>query len=146
MATQFIEDPDTKEKISFEWDKPTPPTSEDIDSLFKSVKASQLESTLSTKRSPASPESIYADEPSIRTPNSMFLPSTIRDVSVRPYRVAKTALEMLGIGGGAYLGGTPGAGAGYALAKQAGKLFPGLPPRAAAKQDFEQAVGTPLSD
>lgn len=38
MATQYIEDPETKEKIPFEWGKPEPPTSSDIDSLFKSVK------------------------------------------------------------------------------------------------------------
>jgi len=41
MATQYIEDPETKERIPFEWGQETPPTSEDIDSLFQSVRKSK---------------------------------------------------------------------------------------------------------
>ncbi len=42
MATQYIEDPETKERIAFEWSKEKPPTSEDINSLFQSVKKAKL--------------------------------------------------------------------------------------------------------
>lgn len=37
MATQYIEDPQSKERIPFEWDKETPPTSDDINKLFQAV-------------------------------------------------------------------------------------------------------------
>lgn len=42
MATQYIEDPDTKERIPFEWNKTEPPTGKDIDSLFKTVKSQKV--------------------------------------------------------------------------------------------------------
>ncbi len=37
MPTQYIEHPETKERIPFEWDKPEPPTPADIESLLKAV-------------------------------------------------------------------------------------------------------------
>lgn len=39
MATQQIKDPETGELIPFEWNKDTPPTPDDISSLYQSVKA-----------------------------------------------------------------------------------------------------------
>lgn len=41
MGTQFIEDPTTKERIPFEWDKPEPPTSQDIQGLFEAVRGNK---------------------------------------------------------------------------------------------------------
>lgn len=41
MPTQYIEDPETKERIPFEWNKPEPPTSADIDSLYQAVRGSR---------------------------------------------------------------------------------------------------------
>lgn len=40
MPTQYIEDPETKQRIPFEWDKAEPPTSQDIESLFQAVRSS----------------------------------------------------------------------------------------------------------
>lgn len=37
MTTQYIEHPETKEQIPFEWNNPNPPTSADIDALLSSV-------------------------------------------------------------------------------------------------------------
>lgn len=38
MGTQYIENPETKERIPFEWNNPNPPTSDDIEGLFQAVK------------------------------------------------------------------------------------------------------------
>jgi hypothetical protein len=38
MATQYIEDPQTKQRIPFEWNKDTPPTSDDISALYDAVR------------------------------------------------------------------------------------------------------------
>jgi hypothetical protein len=45
MTTQYIEHPQTKEKIPFEWNKSTPPTSDDIDALFTSVSSGENKTT-----------------------------------------------------------------------------------------------------
>lgn len=107
MATQYIEDPETKEQIPFEWSKSTPPTSSDVDSLFKSVKAGR------TKNPPVEGE--------------------ISQAPPRWVPWARTGIEMLGLGGGGALGsfagpgGTvAGAGLGYAAAREANRIL--LPP------------------
>jgi hypothetical protein len=42
MTTQYIEHPETKEKIPFEWNQDTPPTSDDIQGLFEAVKGQSV--------------------------------------------------------------------------------------------------------
>jgi len=41
MATQYVEDPETKQRIPFQWDNPNPPTSVDIESLLSATKGNQ---------------------------------------------------------------------------------------------------------
>lgn len=52
MATQYIEDPTTKERIPFEWTKSTPPTSADIDSLFQAVRSNPQKASVPKDSTP----------------------------------------------------------------------------------------------
>jgi len=125
MPTQYIEDPETKEKIPFEWDKPTSPTSRDIDSLFKSVKGTK---DLSARQLTPGTDIISTSPP-----------------KWAPW--ARTGIEMGGLVAGGLIGGIPGAGAGYAGAKQLAKsVIPRAPSRPLDKMDVEKELGMPLSD
>jgi hypothetical protein len=105
MATQYIEDPKTKEQIPFEWDKETPPTPNDINALLIAARGT----------------STPAKEPSLidsLTPSKQTIAN-----------IARPALEYGGMLGGGVLGlpagpagAIAGAGLGYAGGRQAANI------------------------
>ncbi len=100
MGTQYIEDPQTKERIPFEWNKPEPPTSADIDSLFAAVKQKRTSDTQSEKIERSAGQRIAS--------------------AIAPY--ARPVLEY----GGMMAGGSLGAGGGTFVAPGAGSVAGGI--------------------
>jgi hypothetical protein len=128
MATQYIENPETKEIIPFEWNKPTPPTSEDIGSLFRSVKGATQVDVGEAKRLKQTPE----------------LGGTITQAPPAWTPYARAGIEMAGYGLGT-LAGLPFGGVpafvsgplGYAGARQLTKLLPGKEPPPVPRTEAE---------
>jgi hypothetical protein len=126
MATQYIEHPQTKERIPFEWNSDTPPTSSDIDGLFQAV---------SSKSPPDKP---------VKSAGGFIknVGSDVVDIGKGIYQIARHPLDTASAIGDLAIGGST------AAQKEMGLLdkYPPSPRESAARRlaaPFVKAVNEP---
>lgn len=153
MATQYIEDPETKERIPFEWNKAEPPTSKDVQSLFQSVKKSKLptvDEAFGMRNVPALKPSQELAPPDLESPEYKKASTLTPDEETTASKGRGIVYPLVGgaVGSAAIpFIGPWGPALGYAAGRQAADLTDiskGRPTEKSTTQEIAEGLGAPL--